>query len=62
MHVGNLVRIVSGEFQGSRGRITSIYIHRRENETWCCVQLLDTEEKTFFIDRHLELISGRTTR
>jgi hypothetical protein len=59
MHVGNLVRIVNGEYQGSKGRISSIHLHIRNNETWCCVQLFDEKDKVFFLDRHLKLINGQ---
>ena len=59
MYVGNLVRVVYGEFQGSDGRITSIHIHRRYKETWCCVQLFDDRDKVFFLNRHLKLINGQ---
>ena len=56
MQVGNLVKVVYGEYQGSHGRVSSIHLHKRYNETWCCVQLVDEEDKIFFLARHLKLV------
>ena len=56
MQVGNLVKVVYGEYQGSHGRVSSIHLHKRYNETWYCVQLSDEEDKIFILAKHLKLI------
>jgi hypothetical protein len=57
MNVGDAVRVVYGEYQGKIGRVSSRYLHKRNNETWYGIQLIDENETIFFLDRYLQLIS-----
>ena len=59
MNVGDVVRVVYGEYQGGKGRINSRYLHKRYNETWYGVQLIDEKDTVVFLERHLTLISAQ---
>ena len=56
MNAGDVVRVVYGEYQGKIGRVDSRYLHKRNNETWYGIQLIDENETIYFLERYLKLI------